>query len=124
MRQHKTYFLTFVIALLVPLTAAYAAGIVPCSGADCNFGSLVGLINNVINWFLAIAASVAAITFAIAGAKMLFNPANDAKKTEAKAMMWKTIVGLLVILCAWVVLHAVIGAITNPNTGALRFLGK
>ena len=45
-----------------------------CSGVDCDFAAFSRLINNIINWFLGISVTVAAITFAYAGAQILLNP--------------------------------------------------
>ena len=121
----KNHFIKIsaVVVSLLPLTS-FAAGLIPCSGVDCNFKSLTGLVNGVIDWFLGISVAVAAITFAIAGAKILLNPGNNTELTNAKGMFGKTIVGMIIILCAWLVIHTVISVLVDPNTGALRFLGK
>ncbi len=112
-------------AILAPL-AVLAADLIPCDGVNtpCNFGSLATLVNNIINWFLGISVSVAAITCAVAGAKILFNPGNQSEIEAGKTMLWKTIQGMFIILLAWLVVHTVIAALVNPSTGALRFLGN
>jgi len=112
----------FVLAGL-PLVAL-AAGLVPCNGPDCNFNSLATLVNNIINWFLGISVSVAAITFSIAGAQILFNRDKPAKLEDAKGIFMKTIIGLIIVLCSWLVIHTIIATLaSNPNS-ALRFLGN
>lgn len=100
-------------------------GLVPCTN-NCNFNDLTTLVNNIINWFLGISVSVAAITFAVAGAKMIFNPNNSSKRAEALDMFKKTIIGLIIILCAWLVIHTVIAALTGAKSGsgALQFFGS
>lgn len=103
---------------------ALAAGLVP-SDADIaanGFGSLATLFNNIINWFVGISIAVAAITFSIAGAQILFHPESSGKIEDAKKMLWKTVQGIFIILIAWLVIHTVIATLVNPNTGALRFL--
>ena len=108
-------------------SVSLAAGIIPCDGTaanPCTFNSLTTLVNNIVNWFLGISVSVAAITCAVAGGKMLFNPGNAGKRAEALDMFWKTIIGMVIILCAWLVIHTVIATLVDKNTGALRFLGK
>jgi len=67
---------------------------------------------------------VAAITFAIAGGRMLFNPGKEAERTAAKDMFLKTIIGLAIILVAWLVIHTVISAISSNSNSALKFLGN
>jgi len=117
----------FSLALISFPYIVSAAGLVPCGNPGepaCNFSSLTGLINGIINWFLGISVTVAAITFAIAGARMLFNPGKEAEQTAAKDMFFKTIIGLFIILCAWLVIHTIIATLVPSGNGALRFLGN
>jgi len=128
--HHKKVFLLSLFAYVAMPVFVLAAGLVPCDGtaaSPCTFNSLAGLVNGVINWFLGISVSVAAITFVVAGARMLLHPTNEAERGAAKEMFFKTVIGLLIILCAWLVIHTVIAALVpnaaGPN-GALRFLGN
>lgn len=120
----KNYIAIILSLSIVSLPAlALAAGLIP-SDADIakdGFGAFAQLINNIINWFIGISVSVAACTFAYAGAQMLLNPGVESKRSEAKEMFRKTIWGMVIILGAWVVVHSVVSTfITTP--GALRFL--
>lgn len=108
---------------LAASTSSGTGGLVPCTN-NCSFSDLTGLINGIIKWFLGISASVATVTFAIAGAKILLHPDSDTERTEAKSMFVKTAIGLLIVLCAWLVIHTVILALANPGTNALRFFAK
>ncbi|MFA5764055.1 MAG: pilin [Candidatus Paceibacterota bacterium] len=121
--QYKILSVSVSIALLLPIVA-FAAGLVPCGGFGepvCDFKQLAIMINNFVNWFLGISVSIAAITFAVAGGKMLLNPENESNRTDAKEMFKKTAMGLVIILVAWLVVHTVIVALVNRNVGALRF---
>ena len=113
-------------SIIILPSVAFAAGLIPCDGVTvkCDFNAFAQLINNIINWFIGISASVAAITFSIAGAQILFNPDKPEKIEEAKGMFVKTAIGMLIILGAWLIVHTIIAAIVNPSTGALRFLGN
>lgn len=125
MKKYLKKLLAFGIPSLIflPLIAS-AQGLVPCSGTDCNFDSIIQLVNNAINYFLTIAASVAAVTFAIAGGKMLLNPNNPGERTKAKSMFKNTIIGLIIVLCAWLAVYTVIKWIAPNADYALRFLSK
>lgn len=116
---------------IVPVTAfllvsvpfvALADGIIPCNGLDCNFTSMATLVNNIINYFVTGSVAIAAITFSIAGGNLLLHPDQPAKIEEAKTMFQKTFFGLLIILVAWLVVHTLVSALVDPNSGALRFL--
>ena len=127
MKKNKYKIIAILSALLIisPFIV-FAAGLIPCDGVTvkCDFKALTALINNIINWFLGISATVAAITFSIAGGNILFNPDNPTKIQEGWAMFKKTVIGMIIILVAWLAVHTIIVALVNPNTGALRFLGS
>ena len=125
----KTLAIGLSITIFLPL-AAIAAGLIP-SDADINgtattagkgLCSLTILINNAITWFLDLSATVAAITFSIAGGKMLMNPENPGEREKAMEMFKKTVIGMVIILIAWLVVHTIIVSLVGTGSGALRFL--
>jgi hypothetical protein len=123
--MHKNTILAFVSSSVLFMPAVlFAQGLVPCNGPDCNFSSFVTLINNAITLFLYLAISLAGVTFMIAGAKILLNPGNAGKRSEALGMFKKTIIGMVIVLVAWLVIHTIVGLLVNKNIGALRFLGN
>ena len=114
---------SIILASSIPLISI-ADGIIPCSGKDCNFSNMMALVNTGLTWFIDASVVVAAVTFIIAGAKILMNPGNDTALSEAKKMFTKTVVGLLIVLLAWAIIHTVITALVNPETNALRFFSN
>jgi ABC-type nickel/cobalt efflux system permease component RcnA len=107
------------------LVFAATNGLIPCEGtaADpCTFGKLADLVNNILNWFIGISISVAAITFSIAGAQMLMNPDNPGKREEAMEMFKKTVIGMLIVLGAWLIVHTIVSTLASNSSSALRFL--
>ncbi len=106
--------------------------LVQCGGTNqngtkqpvCNFAEAAILVNRILNWFISMSGVVAAITFSIAGGKMLLNPENAGERADAMAMFQKTIVGLLIVLGAWLAIHTVVSTLVNKDTDALRFLDK
>ena len=115
----------FFLPIIVFAATECGSGIIPCDGTTacpCNFAAFAKLINNIINWFIEISATVAAITFSIAGAKMLLNPDNPGKRQEAVEMFKKTVIGMIIILVAWLVIHTVITTLVSNSNSALRFL--
>ncbi len=116
-KNTRTFALIFLSFL--PLTSY--AGIITCSGLDCNFDSFVSTINTIINTFLALSGFLAAGTFAYAASFILFDPANPAKRKDAKDMFLKTLKGLAIVLLSWFVIHTLIDWVVNPDFNALRF---
>ena len=126
MKKYKTIAILLSLVLFLPLFVS-AAGLIPCNGtpdSPCDFNAFSKLINGIINWFIGISATVAAITFSIAGGQMLLNPDNPSKREEAINMFKKTVYGMIIILVAWLVVHTVVATLVDPNTNALRFFGK
>lgn len=110
------------VSLILPVVSM--AAIVNCGNPGqpaCDFTSLVGMLNGIVQWFLTIAASVAALSFAWAGAQILMNPGNEGKLSDAKEMFRKTIWGLVWLLGSWLIIYTVVKTLA-PGT-ALRFLG-
>ncbi len=81
----------------------------------------MGMINSGITWILGMATVIAAITSVIAGGQILLNPGNSEKRSEALGMFKKALIGLLIVLLAWVVVKTAVGYIINPQTNGLRF---
>jgi len=98
--------------------------LVQCGNAKercCDLNEAMILVNRAINWFVYIIGVVAGITFTIAGAKMLLHPDNAEELKSAREMFTKTVIGLLIVMCAWLAVNTVISAIVNKDTNALRF---
>ena len=98
--------------------------IIQCgTGADaCDFADAISTVNRIVNWFVAIAASLGALTLAYAGAQILMNPGNASKLEDAKKMFSKTLWGLFWLLAAWLIIYALVDRFVDPNIKALRFL--
>jgi uncharacterized membrane protein len=91
---------------------------------ECDLTEAVITINRVINWFISISISVMAITFSVAGARILLHPDQAGEREKAKEMFRKTIIGMFIVLCAWLIIHKAVSVLVSNPTSALRFLGK
>ena len=105
----RIFVAAFAVVLIVPFSFAAAQGavsdsIVPCgSGSNfCTLCDLVKLASNLINIGIFIAVTLSAITFAIAGLKYMSSGDDASKAAEARKMLTKVVVGLVIILGAWV----------------------
>lgn len=124
--NYKKTFAILLSSIIILPSIAFAAGLIPCDGSvskPCDFNAAITFINSGINKFtLYFAIPLASITFAYAGANILLHPDNPEEIKNAKSMFSKTIVGMLIVLGAWLVMHTILSKILNPD--ALRFLGK
>jgi hypothetical protein len=112
----------FVLVIFLPIVSF--AALITCDGVDkkCDFDALISIVDGIIVWILSISVSVAALSFAYAGGMMLLFPTDPGKRKDAKEIFKKTIIGLLIILSAWLVITSVIKTLVGDSGDALRFL--
>lgn len=91
--------------LVVPsVTFAVDSGnFLTCDGVDCSACNVVDLANRVITWLVGVLFMVFAVLAAIAGIKLVTSGGNPGALTAAKDGLVNAIVGLLIILAAWIV---------------------
>jgi hypothetical protein len=86
-------------------------GLVPCTdGRACNFGQLMQLIWNVMNFLLfKLSLPIAAVMFAWAGILMITGGGEAASaRTKAKNIFVNTIFGLVIALAAWLIVGTIL----------------
>ena len=100
-----------IILFLIAQNVA-AAGIIPCDGSTsspCDFDALIVLAGNIIQFLIvAVALPLAAISFAWAGIKLMTARGNENTIREAKAIFWYVLIGLIVVLAAWLLVYAIL----------------
>jgi heme/copper-type cytochrome/quinol oxidase subunit 2 len=122
----------FLSITAVPLTAYQATNttttnstsvLIPCgydadpnvAAKSCDFKKLIDLMNNVINILVIITAPLATIAFVWIGIMLLTAQDNPNKRTEAKAIAKKVIIGFVIVLSAWLVIHVIAAAVIDPR---------
>ena len=103
----------FVIVLSLPALAS-AFSVVPCGDLNddgsaqpaCQACHFVQLGDNLIKWFIGIAASIIALIFAIGGMKMVMSGGSEGV-SEAKSMMTNSVIGLVILLSAYLVVDTI-----------------
>jgi hypothetical protein len=109
-------------SLLVLLTApaiVSSAGmpgqIVTCDGVNCTVCDIAKVAQNVLNTGIFVAVFLSAILFAWAGFKYLTNITNPGGVNEAKTLFENVLIGLLIILGAWLIIDTLMRTLVNPN---------
>ncbi|MCC6323641.1 hypothetical protein IT400_02510 [Candidatus Nomurabacteria bacterium] len=83
----------------------------------CDFKMLGMLVNNVITFLLVyFATPLAAIIFAYAGFLLIFSGANEHNKGKAKSILGKVLVGYVVALAAWLIIHTILTSLGFPTS--------
>ena len=107
------FLITFLLLLLVPLSTATAQdGLVPCGpGTDtnCQLCHLFVLIDNVLQLvMLRIVPALAGLMLIIGGIWFFFSGASEEKKRKAKDIVTSSIIGIAIILSAWVIVNTIL----------------
>ncbi|MFA5934623.1 MAG: pilin [Candidatus Paceibacterota bacterium] len=111
-------FLGFIILLPV---LSHSALINSGDPETYNLDSIKGIIKEGVKWFFGIAASIAAIGFAVAGIKILINPGSSSEREAAKEVFKKTAIGLLIAVVGPAIVVAIIREFVSDGTNPLRF---
>jgi hypothetical protein len=94
-------------------------GLVPCNGPDCNWCSLIQLIQNLINYAIYLGVLMGALVFAYAGwsymtMKSQFIGGYSGEGVEyAKKLLWGVVIGMMCILGGWLVIDTLLKALVD-----------
>lgn len=111
---------TLILVLLAApgMALAQASPIVPCDGVNtkCGFDEFIILLKNIVNFaILYLATPLAAVSFAIAGIMMFTSGGNETQLAKAKAIFKYVLIGLVIALAAWLIVHAIFAALASSN---------
>jgi len=119
-------FALLMTATIVPVVVGAAVPtIVPgkCQGAnaatECGICQLAQLVTNLLNFAIYGAVIAAAVLFALTGFKFLTSRDNSGALTAAKKMFWNVILGLIIVLAAWLIVNTIVSFMVgsgNPFT--------
>ncbi len=102
--------LVIIVGSLIPDTTL-AQGIgVPCDGPDCNFCHFITLANNVIAWLIGVLAVVFGAMIFAAGFGLVTSGGNPSKLEEAKKNMTNALIGIIIVLAAWLIVDTLLKA--------------
>lgn len=86
------------------------------SACPLGWGSVINVINRLIELLLTIAiVGVAPIMIAYSGFLFVVNPVNPSGKEKAKKILLNTIIGIVIALAGWLIVDAVLVALTNQG---------
>lgn len=99
-------------------------GIVPCgkvgTGEMCTLCHLVVGIHNIIKWGLGIMFVIAIVIITIAGIMYIVSAGNESMMQAAKKALMYALVGVAIMLLAWVIVAFVIGMLVGNITGGVN----
>lgn len=120
-QRYQVFSLVFGVLMLAPALTG-AAGIperiVPCQGVNCTCADLTTVAQNVINLSIFVAVFLSAILFAWAGWKMISGRSIGSGEAvgQAKEILWNVVIGLVIIIAAWLIVDTIVKTITASGT--------
>lgn len=134
-RSLATILAVFVFTILCIPSVALAANasflgpIVPACGGpgqpECNVCHLVSLIQNVLNFLVGFGVLAATGLFAYAGILMITAVDDTGKITTAKKIFLDVVVGLVIMLVAWLAIDTIMKAfVVDKSSGQAGFVGS
>ncbi|MEX0918604.1 MAG: hypothetical protein WDZ85_01385 [Candidatus Paceibacterota bacterium] len=114
--------LLVITGLILPLTpvlaqSATTTGLVPCTD-DCDFNQLYVLVDNIIDFIVFyLAVPIATGVIAFAGIWLVIYAGNEGKRSDAKKMIWSAVIGLVIVLSAYLIIKAIIVGLTGGEVG-------
>lgn len=114
------YTLLLVPLALVPADAYAQFGpIVPeaCRACPCGFGGVLAIIQNVVNFLIAIGIIIATLIIVWGGILYITSPANPENRSTANKMLINAIVGLMITLSAWLIVDFVMKTLYGGQFG-------
>lgn len=110
---------------LLPFVSSAYSGLIPCSGPDCNYSSLLQLGNNIINYCIVIGTSIFSLVFMYAGYLYLTANGDTGQIGKAHGLFWNAIVGFVIMLSAWLIIDFILtNLIKSTDVSKYRLLGK
>lgn len=121
MKKISAYIISTFLSFFVLFSISHAAvfdGIVTCgrgTSAPCDYNDVINLFNNIIKYIAVAAGIIATITFTVAGWNILTHPDNPGERQKAKDMFRKTIIGIFFLLCGFLIVKLIVGALVKPE---------
>jgi len=112
--------LALIALMLVSPELTSSAGLVPCSGTDCNSCSVVSLANNLLKWLIGVLFVIFAIMVAASGFGLVTSGGNEAAKTAAKSRIFNAIIGIILVLAAWLLVDTVMRGMLTGGAGKIE----
>jgi hypothetical protein len=120
----KYLSLIALIIFIVMPSVASAAPFVTCSlelGADgkianpCNLCHLIDMGNTVLQWLIGVLLVVFSIIVAVAGFGLATSGGNPEAKSAAKSKIMNALIGLVIVLAAWLLVDTVMKALLTDG---------
>jgi hypothetical protein len=122
--KYAPFFLALLLILSPTLTsAATFGGFVTCEGSGCSACNLVDMINKIIFWLFGAVFVIFAVLMAVAGFGLVTSGGNQSALDAAKSKFQNAIIGIIIIMSAWLIVDTVMKGLLAGGTGSIAGFG-
>jgi len=107
-----------------------AAAFVQCEGTDvggvgsaCSLCDLVSMGNEILKWLIGVMMVIFSIIMVMAGFGLVTSGGNPSAKTAAKEKITNTLIGLIIVLAAWLLVDTIMKTLLPGNSGNIAGFG-
>lgn len=86
---------------------------------DCDFEALIELVRVLIHDMVLLSTLLAVGVFIYAGFILLTSGGDPGAMRDAKKMLWKVVIGYMVILSAWLIVYTITNVLVHDNYSLL-----
>jgi len=116
-KSYKYIFLGVIFLGFFMLAMPVSAALVPCGNGDnpCTWNDLFTLANNVINFLIfTLGIPLVTVVIVVSGVQLVWSH-NEAAYKKAKDRLQMALLGLLIMLSAWLIVKAVVVGLTTGD---------
>ena len=117
------YLPLIAVATLMFIPDLASAAFVPCSGTDCAACHFVQMGNTILVWLIGILFVVFAVVAVIAGFGLVTSGGNPSAKQAAKDKLVNAVIGLIIVLAAWLLVDTVMRGLLTGGEGRIEGYG-
>ena len=107
--------LLFLLMVIPGVAGAQDGGLVTCEGPDCNWCTLVDMVNGVIDFIIAMLSVIAIIIMVIAGFRMVTSGGDTGAWESGKKMLTSVIIGIVLVLASWLIVDTLLSMLTGKG---------
>lgn len=114
------------LLLVIPEIAAAQVPFVPCGNegqADCSACHLAIMGNSILNWLIGFMFVIFAVVMTVAGFGLVTSGGNPSALEAAKSKFVNAIVGLIIVLAAWILVDTIMRGVLAGTNGEIAGWG-
>lgn len=121
-----TILTTILMLSLFWAEPVFAQGFVPCTGANVGGGTactechFIQMGNTVLKWLIGVLFVVFAVVAAMGGFGLVTSGGNPEAKSAAKQKLVNALVGILIVLAAWLLVDTIIRGLLSDGSGKVN----